>query len=73
VAELVKIVGPKGEWYEEIDIEKALALGRTFGPEFDVHIDQVLEIFGQTDVIFGTTVGPGDITSDDQIIGTCHL
>ncbi len=73
MAELVKIMGPEGEWYEEIDIEKALALGRTFGPEFDIHIDQVSEIFGQTDLIFGSTVRPEDIKSDDHIIGTCHL
>ena len=33
MAELVKIMGPVGEWYEEIDREKALALGRTFGAE----------------------------------------
>ena len=73
MADLVKIVGPDGEWYEQIYTEKALALGRAFGPEFDVHIDQVLEVFGQTDTVFGTTVRPEDLKRDDHIIGTCHL
>lgn len=73
MAWLVKIMGPEGEWYEEIYSEKALALERAFGPEFDVHIDQVLEVFGRWDVVFGTTVRPEDLKQGDHIIGSCHL
>ncbi len=73
MAWLVKITGPEGEWYEEINSEKAQALERAFGPEFDVHIDQVLEVFGQRDVVFGTIVRPEDLKQGDQIIGSCHL
>jgi len=44
VAWLVKIMGPEGEWYEEIYSEKALALERAFGPEFNLHIDQAFPV-----------------------------
>ena len=52
--------------------EKALALERAFGPEFDLHIDQVLEVFGRRDMIFGTTVRAKDLKQGDHIIGFCH-
>jgi len=63
-------MGPEGEWYEEIYSEKALALERAFGSAFDLHIDQVLEVFGRRDVMFGTTVRAEDLTQGDHIIGS---
>lgn len=73
MAGLVKIVSPEGEWYEEIFPETATDLERAFGLDFDVSIDDVLEVFGTTAVVFGTQVSPESLKPDDRIIGTCHL
>jgi hypothetical protein len=73
VAKLVKIVSSQGMWYEEILQEEAAALEEAFGSNFEVSVEQVVDVFDQTDVLFGTTVKPEEINPQDIIIGTCYL
>ena len=73
MANLVKIVNSQGMWYEEIHQEEANALEKAFGSNFEVSLDQVLEIIGGKDIPFGASVKPEEIKSDDRLIGTCYL
>ncbi len=73
MAKLVKIVSSQGMWYEVILQEKAAALEDAFGSNFEVSVEQVVDIFDQTDVLFGATIKPEEIKPQDSIIGTCYL
>ena len=73
MASLVKIVNSQGMWYEEIHQAEATALEKAFGSNFEVSLEQVLEIIGGTDIPFGVRVKPDDLKSDDRMIGTCYL
>ena len=73
MANLVKMVSSQGMWYEELLPQKAQALVEAFGSNFEVSVDQVIDVLGQTDLPFGTTVEPDDLKPEDRIMGTFYL
>ena len=71
---VVRIISGQQQWYERIFREKAVRLTTVFGQGFDITIDEVEEYFGETQEVFGESLGPGDsLPSGDTLIGTCRL
>jgi hypothetical protein len=71
---VVHIISGRQQWYERIFREKAVRLVAAFGHGFDVSIDEVEDYFGETQEVFGESLGPGEpLQSDDMLIGTCRL
>ena len=71
---VVHIISGQQQWYERIFREKAVRLVAAFGQGFNISIDAVEDYFGETQEVFGESLGPGEsLQSDDMLIGTCHL
>lgn len=71
---IVRLIAGQQEWYERIFREKALRLTTVFGQDFDVTIDEVEDVFGETQEVFGESLTPGTaLQPDDVVIGVCRL
>ncbi|MGE0822663.1 MAG: hypothetical protein AB7G75_06055 [Candidatus Binatia bacterium] len=71
---VIQLISDRQQWYERIFREKAVRLTAAFGQGFDISLDEVEEYFGETQEVFGETLGPHDMLQpDDIVIGTCRL